>query len=422
VRSLRVGIVDASYPTGGGMGLGASWLRWEIETRHTSSLEIIADGQADVLLASVQSQQVLPQLKTALKRSPVRAPVIAIGGPGAYAPVVFGDVADMACVGEGRQWVGALASGGIEAAQALECTWRPGRTDVVPATEFPWDSPPAKMQDGTCRVWWSRGCRRKCLFCQTGWESTYRKRSDTETAEAHGRTLAQRGERVVYVTNDHSDLTPTAVRYDTHGSVTFDGLRAMLSQGGLSHLRNVRVGVEGISERLRMFVRKPIEAQALVDVTADALHAGVNMVWFLIVGLPTETERDYDELRETIMAIKRRCRRGLVRLAFHGFLPHPAAPLSCLPLCDDYWERFDEFRRWFFNGPGATARVQIVPPAKYATRLKQAMANMACGEAQLRAGYADGWNRNVRAIAYPTRAAYLAQVARLSEEAEQHAA
>lgn len=413
--------MDASYPNGGGMGLGASWLQWEIETRHTSALEIVADGPADVILASVQSQQVLPQLKTALKRSGVRSPVVVIGGPGAYAPVVFGDVADMACVGEGRQWVSALASGGIEAADALACSWRPGRADVVPATEFPWDSPPARMQDGTCRIWWSRGCRRKCLFCQTGWESTYRKRSDTATAEAHGRTLTQRGERVVYVTNDHSDLTPQAVRHDTHGSVTFDGLRAMLASGALSRLRNVRVGVEGISERLRRFVRKPIAATALVDVTVDALHSGVNMVWFLIVGLPTEMPADYDELRETILAIKRRCRKGLVRLAFHAFLPHPAAPLSCLPLVDEYWERFEEFRRWFFNGPGATARVQIVPPAQYATRLKQAMANMACDATQLRSGYADGLNRNVRAIAYPTRAVYLAEVARLTKEAEQHA-
>lgn len=403
MRRLRVAIIDPSYRKSEFLGLGASWLLWELTSRHAARVEVVSPGEADVVLASVQSQQVVDDLRRAIRRYGVRAPVI-IGGPGAMAPVVFGQrgLVRGACVGEGRGFVDTLAQHGVEAALDRSDAWVPARRGVTPSVEFPWDTPPVRGQDGTVRVWWSRGCRRRCLFCQTGWESIYRQTPTPERQAAIARQLVNSSERVVMVTNDHSDVSG-AVSGDEHGSVTVDGLRKLWGTGQPTPTRHVRLGVEGISERLRRAVHKPIATSDLIDVTLRLLGEGCGVVWFLIVGLPGETAADWDEWRSTVYEIKRRATKGVVRTVFHAFLPHPAAPLSAFPLVDEYWERFEEFRRWFFDGPGATARVQIIAPARYQRRMSDACLNMASTEQDLRRGWLEGRiaSPNRIAVEYP---------------------
>lgn len=390
--------MDPSYVKAGNLGMGASWLRWELTERL--GVQPVGPAEADVVLASVQSQQEFGALRTSLRKNrvdPRRTPVI-IGGPGAYAPAVFGTDISAACVGEGRGFLRALVCDGLEAAKALPNAWVPGETrEVIPDGDFPWDCPPIRYQDGTTRLFASRGCRRKCAFCQTGWESTYRRNPDMEGLYRQAAVLAGRGETVFCTSNDQSELDWRRLPPLPHMSATVVGLRKFISQPEIiSRVRSIRVGVEGISERLRRAVRKPISWDELISTTITVLALGRTFRWFMIVGLPGEDDRDYEEFRTAILEVKRHCRKGAVMIHFHAFLPHPAAPLSIFPLADGYWPRFDEFRRWFFDGPGLTRRVQIVACAQEKTRMQQARRNMAATDDELRRGWWGHENPNWR--------------------------
>jgi|LSQX01.2.fsa_nt_gb radical SAM superfamily enzyme YgiQ (UPF0313 family) len=394
---MRIGLIDASYKRPGIYGLGISWLQWELRNLGVEPSPIEA---ADVIFASVQSQQCLPDLKRELKRAGVdwRQRPVVIGGGGAYAPAVFDGVAAAACVGEGRRFVQTFVRDGYDAALALPETWQPGGTrEVIPSEEFPWDCPPVRFQDGTTRLWVSRGCSRKCLFCQTGWESSYRQRPDMESVYQQATALVARGEKPFYTSNDQSELDWARLPKMEHLSATVDGIRAIVADGRVAKARSIRVGVEGVSERLRRAVGKPMQTDDLVKLSMEVMAHGVTLRWFFIAGLPGETAEDYADLRDAVMKLKRHCQKGAVMMHFHAFLPHPAAPLSVLPISDDdYWSRFEEFRRWFFDGPGATTRVQIVACAQPKTRMEQACMNMACSARDIRRGWADCDNANWR--------------------------
>ena len=396
VRDVRIGQLDTAYKKSKLLGLGQSWLKWELQ-QH--GVETVPPESADVVLASVQSQQAIGDLKRELKRNGVnpRRTQVVIGGPGAYAPAVFDGIAAAACVGEGRRFVATLVEDGLEAAKQLPNAWVPRETrEVIPDADFPWDCPPIKYQDGTTRLWVSRGCKRKCLFCQTGWESTYRLTPDVDRVYTDANRLSAQGEHPFPASNDQTELDWSRLPPLQHVSATVVGLRKFLQQPCLRKVKSIRIGVEGVSERLRAALHKPIATSELAQTTQVALAAGRTLRWFLIAGLPGETDADWQELREIILWLKRNVTKGAVMMHFHAFIPHPAAPLSCLPMGDDYWPRFDEFRRWFFDGPGLTNRVQIMPCAKPPTRLKQAMESMSCLEADLRRGWLNCHSPNER--------------------------
>jgi radical SAM superfamily enzyme YgiQ (UPF0313 family) len=159
--------------------------------------------------------------------------------------------------------------------------------------------------------------------------------------------------------------------------------------------KSIRLGVEGVSEHLRKAVGKPVANADLASLTIRAWRNGVGVRWFFIAGLPGETEDDWLELRGLIDAL--RCEtKGVVMVNFHAYIPQPATPLCVLPLADDYWPWFDEFRRWFFHGPGFTRRVQIVAPAQYAGRMRRACESMGCEPWELRRGWFEHDNKNWR--------------------------
>lgn len=408
---MRIGQLDTAYKKSELLGLGQSWLKWELQ-QH--GVETVPPGSADVVLASVQSQQAIGELKRELKRNgvdPRRTPVV-LGGPGAYAPAVFDGSAAVACVGEGRRFVATLVADGLDAAKQLPNSWVPGEArEVIPDTDFPWDCPPIKYQDGTTRLWVSRGCKRKCLFCQTGWESAYRRNDGMDGVYQVAARLAASGDAPYFQTNDWGELDWTRVPPTPHLSITHQCLAKLMGGVHLAKVRSLRFGVEGVSERIRAALHKPIGTAALVEDTRTLLHMGKTVRWFMIAGLPGETDADWQELRECVLWLKRNVAKGAVMLHFHAFIPHPAAPLSCLPLADEYWGHFDEFRRWFFDGPGLTNRVQIMPCAKPPTRLKQAMESMACSEENLRRGWLNynSPNERVRYLLTPEKRRHLAR-------------
>lgn len=400
-------MIDANYSRQEYVGLAASWLRWEIQ--RAGAIET-APQLADVIVATVSSQQGIAELRGALKRAGNKRARVVIGGGGAYAPAVFDGLIDAACVGEGARFVRTLLHDGYEAATSLPEAWIPGEPrEVIPNAEFPWELPPLNHPDGTVRVFGSRGCRYRCLFCQTGWESTYRVNPNPEHLQSQIRQMERQGRRLAIVTNDGAEEGVHVSGQQEFLSVRLANLKRLMPLSR-KQVKSVRIGVEGISERLRLAVGKPVPNDDLLRASFDLLAAGVGVRWFFIPGLPGEIDADYEEMRYLVQRL-RWLPKGVVMMNFHAFIPQPATPLSVFPLVDGYWERFDEFRRWFFHGPGFTRHVQIIAPSQHPGRLKRAMESMGATEAELRRGWwgHDNINWRIRYRATPER---LRQIAR----------
>lgn len=402
---MQVAILDCNYVSQKYKGLAASWLSWEA---NRAGVDVVPPSCADVVLMTVSSQQGVAGVKR-LKREARDVPVV-LGGGGCWGPVVFDDYADLICVGEGQRFIRTLFSKGLAACYELpEAYWAGKKARVFPGRCFPFDCPPLLHPDGTVRVWGSRGCVRKCLFCQTGWEQPYQPHPHPAWIKTQVQHLKRKKNKVSVITNDGAthDLLDVMGQQE-FVSVTLHNIEKVRIDR--NYAKGVRLGVEGVSERLRRAVKKPISNDDLVKFTHRCWDNGVGVRWFFIAGLPKESEKDWLELRDLVKKVSAR-QKGVVMMNFHAFIPQPATPLSVLPLNDEYWEFFEDFRKWFFHGPGFSRRVQIVSPAKYPGRLKRARQSMAASEEELRRGWLDCQNRNwiVEYIAGPERLRSLAR-------------
>ena len=407
---MKIAIVDSNYADNKFIGLSASWLHWELNKLGVYPSN--ADN-ANIILVTVSSQQGIGDVKRRLNKINNKNAKVILGGGGCYAPAVFNDIADAICVGEGRNFINTLVQKSYEDACQLPNVWIPGEDrTVIPDIGFPWECPPLLHPDGTIRLFAARGCKSKCLFCQTGWQSPYIVNPNTDLLKYQFNYQKQLGKRVALVTNNGVDNLMMGSGGHEFLSLRLAGIKKLLEQKTISRkvVKSVRIGVEGLSERLRMAVSKPISNEDLFNCSVDLLSKGIGVTWFFITGLPNETEDDYLEFRETIKALKT-IKKGVVMMTFHAFIPQPATPLSVLPLIDNYWEWFDEFRRWFFHGPGFTSHVQIVTPAKYPGRIKRAMESMGTDEVNLRRGWFDHDNENWR-VEYLKPPAKLREIAK----------
>lgn len=404
-------MIDSNYSKQDYHGLAATWLRWELKN---AGIEESLTSQADYLLITVSSQQGIADVKREIKRSGNKHAKIILGGGGCYAPAVFDGVADLICVGEGARFVRVLLSDGYGAARQLPEAWIPGeQRGVIPSREFPWELPPLNHPDGTVRVFGARGCKYKCLFCQTGWEASYRPNPNPRHLQEQISAVERMGKRIAIVTNDGAEESVSLSGQQEFLSMRLQNLKRIMPIGR-SVTKSVRIGVEGISERLRVAIGKPVPNDDLLRTTFDLFSGGVGVRWFFVPGLPGERDGDYGELRYLVKELHK-LSKGVVMMNFHAFIPQPATPLCVLPLVDDYWDRFEEFRRWFFHGPGFTRHVQIIAPARYPGRLARAMESMAATEMELRRGWFESDNKNWR-VEYLASPEKLRKTARIYAE------
>ena len=110
-----------------------------------------------------------------------------------------------------------------------------------------------------------------------------------------------------------------------------------LDVADFSHLRTT--SIDGMSERIRLMVNKPITRKVFGDFM-DALFAAEckahRLKLYSIVGYPTETEDDWMELLEDIRAADGRAAsrsdRWVVDVHCTPFRAMPATPMACEPM------------------------------------------------------------------------------------------
>jgi len=402
----KYAVFDITYIKMSGYGLAATYLYWALEQHGIKPVPV---KDADIVLLTMNSPEQLPQLRTWRKTQWNGFSRLILGGVSNPAAVMLDGAVDAVVCGEGHNFMKTLLTEGWKEARELPEVWNKGQTRrVIPNNDFPWDMPPLNAFDGTVRVFGSRGCRYRCRFCQTGWASKYVRNPDPQRLREQARALYRKKKRVVLVTNDGTDPAVSIDVPQPFVSARFDGLQKMRLERGL--VKSVRIGIEGVSERMRKAIKKPIGHEELGAFVMGLSNKKIQVKLFYVAGLPGETDDDWEELRD----FQRRLRHVTgprVTCNLHTFLPVPAAPLSVLPLDDNYWPRLQKFREWSVGGEGWTKKILNIFGARPDERNKRAILNMGALLPELRRGWFEHDNPNwiIQYNAEPERLRVLAR-------------
>ncbi len=293
------------------------------------------DGRGGAMVTSVHPLQAGKVARIAKKYTPV-----IVGGPGALSPGAYESAAAVV-LGDYRAFFAELSKRGYDAATNLSNVFVHSESRGVSIdSSFDWSaSGRYRAEDGKVQVFCSRGCKRRCAFCQTGWALNYSENPDVDSV-----ILQAAGAKVTLVSNalsqvSYFDRLPASAASHT--------LREAVSLGVSS--ATVRVGIEGVSQRLRKAVQKPISNQELVDGTLLLNRRGCQVRWFLIAGLPGEVWEDWLELTDCVKAYTTNHARGTLQISFTAYVPEPSTPLKGQPYSEEYFEHYERFARWYFD-------------------------------------------------------------------------
>ena len=390
---MRAAILDTCFPPSrqNGRGMAAQYLAWDLARNGAKEYPLT---DADTILITCTS----PIDAEYIRRIRATYPhcKIFVGGAGSTSPHSLSLYCDAVCVGDGQAFIKTLCNEGADVAATRPNAFVFGETRKVEVDQgFPWQLPPIQAEDVAYRLWCGRGCKNRCAFCQTGWAHTYAENPDPDTLIQQARALLDTGKKINYLSNDPAQHSFYArLPAVGHGSYSV----RFLKRYGLPPARQIRLGVEGVSERLRTAVGKSISHEDLVGCTSWLNQNKKGVRWFMIAGLPGETEEDWLELRKAIIDWKEQTSKGVLGISFTAWCPDPATPIATLPVTDDYWDNFTAFREWFFSGVGWSNRIKLMMPQAPESRIKKAEFAMGLPEKALREGGNLGPNQR---ISYP---------------------
>jgi len=193
----------------------------------------------------------------------------------------------------------------------------------------------------------SRGCPRGCRFCAAGYiYLPYRQRSveAIKVDVAKGIAADMKIGLVAAAVGDYrgiGDLCRHIV--DSGGSFSVSSLRIDGLDETMTDLlvesghKTATLAPEGGSQRLRDLIKKGISEEQIISACERLIGKDIlNLKLYFIIGLPTETDADIEELlelvgkiREIVLARAKLNRRlGEITLSINPFIPKPFTPFQ----------------------------------------------------------------------------------------------
>jgi len=193
----------------------------------------------------------------------------------------------------------------------------------------------------------TRGCPRGCRFCAAGFiYLPFRQRSFAALKAAIDEGIADKRKigLVAAAVGDYQGVDDLC-RYivDSGGSFSVSSLRidgldeTMTSLLVASGHKTATLAPEGGSQRLRDLVKKGITEEQILSACERLIAKDIlNLKLYFIIGLPTETEADIQELLDLVMKIreivvaraKLNGRLGEITLSVNPFIPKPFTPFQ----------------------------------------------------------------------------------------------
>ena len=395
---LKIGIVDANdtpnnlRPKYSPIGVVGNWLLWEcselgVEVVEPQNAELVFFCYAGAIGWKQRIGGAVRHYKWGKER-----PYIISGGQSATIPTMVLKYVDALAVGEAFTFVRTIlkmviAGDGIvdinqwitEYPHAIAASQLDYEEDVKhpyllkyqiepyasPDTFIDWNIPPIRCADKVARIVVSKGCPMKCKFCATSYSQEYNYNKRGGVVAGMLQSLASQKQRTIVVSNDVAAL-PYYEDMVATGSLQVQSLsfRAIAKGNGINittGMKNnmVRLGVEGVSERIRKAVGKPIANDKLLAALVKLHRHGVKTHLFFVSGLPFETEDDYEDHRQLLRLLAINIDRCIMRIKYTTFNPTPPAPLVRFiqGVADN--ERASMIRNWFMNN-AASRHIMIV--------------------------------------------------------------
>ncbi len=195
-----------------------------------------------------------------------------------------------------------------------------------------------------------RGCSRGCRFCAAGFIYRPPRLWDADAVikgvEERGDDVRRIGLLGMEMAAQEELESLSSYLLESGCSLSFSSLRAdrisgpLLKLLGSSGLKSVAIAPDGASERLRMVINKNLSEEDILTAAERLAEVGLyKLKLYLMIGLPTETYDDLQEMLELIKKVRQRMlpigkARGRlceITLSVNCFTPKPWTPFQFHP-------------------------------------------------------------------------------------------
>ncbi len=199
-----------------------------------------------------------------------------------------------------------------------------------------------------CLVEIARGCGWGCRFCLAGFQfRPFRFRPlDSLLAQAEqGLHSTNRIGLLAAAVSDHPEIGELAYRLHCRDAeISVSSLRVrpfspellkVLAQRGA---QNITLAPEAGSERLRQTINKCVSESDIIGAVDKIVKQGISQIkLYFMIGLPTETDSDIDEMIELTLKLKERVQETGTRIAItvEPFVPKAGTPFQWLAMAPE---------------------------------------------------------------------------------------